>query len=176
MNPHRSGKLASVVALAVSLTTCMPPPPPQSDNLPDFTRRPPPAGGPTYLQTVKYIDDGMKYAYPSAAFFVSPDGRMCFYGTVKFEEHYRFPPEEYILYNSDWCLPPTAVDRVEKTGIDQLRLVCKYKNPQCITEIGHLNRVSNTISVQSLPADQQKAAIEHLIYLMGGDLGSVRPF
>ena len=176
MNLHRSGKPASVVALAVLLATCMPPPPPQSVNLPDFARRAPPAGRPTYLETVKYIDDGMKYVYPTAAFFVSADGRMCFRGTVETEEHYKFPPEEYILYSSDWCLPPTAVGHVEKLGVDQLRLVCKYQNPQCVTEIGYLNRVSNTISVQSLPSDQQKAAIEHLIYLMGGDLGDVRPF
>jgi hypothetical protein len=176
MNLHRSGKLASVVALAVSLATCMPPPPPQYVNLSDFARRAPPAGRPSYLETVKYIDDGMKYVYPAAAFFVSPDGRMCFRGTVETQQNYRFPPQEYILYNSDWCLPPTAVSRVEKIGVDQLRLFCKYENPQCVTEIGYLNAVSNSLSVQSVPSDQEKAAIEHLIYLMGGNLGDVRPF
>jgi len=63
------GKLARVAALAVPLAACMPPAEPQYANNPVFARRVPPAGRLTYLDTIKYIDDGMRYVDPTAAFF-----------------------------------------------------------------------------------------------------------
>jgi hypothetical protein len=176
MNLNRSGQLASVVALAVSLATCMPPLPLQSVNSPDFARRAPPAGRPSYLETIKYIDEGMKYVYSGSAFFVSSDGRMCFHGAIATQTIYKFPQQQYIIYNSDWCVLPTSVGRVEKFGVNQLRLFCKYENPQCVKEIGHLNDLSNIIIIQLLPLEEQKSSVEYLIYLMGGNLADVRPF
>jgi len=66
------GKFARVAALAVSLAACMPPAEPQPAepqyaNNPVFARRASPAGRPTYLETIKYIDDGMRYAEPANA-------------------------------------------------------------------------------------------------------------
>jgi hypothetical protein len=115
------GKLARVAALAVSLPACMPPPP-QYVNDPAFAQRAPPAGRPPYLETIKYIDDGMRYVDPTAAFFVSPDGRMCFRGVLNPER----TNLDY-LYKTDWCLPPTAISQVDSIRTGQVSLFCKHR-------------------------------------------------
>jgi hypothetical protein len=63
-------------------------------NSPAFARRDPLPGRPNYLQTIKYIDDGMRYVDPLTQFFVSPAGEMCFrtkpnYPQVIYEFRYR---------------------------------------------------------------------------------------
>jgi len=164
------GKLARVAALAVSLAACMPLPP-QYVNNPVFALRVPPAGRPTYLETIKYIDDGMRYVESANAFFVSPDGRMCFRGVLNVER----TSLDY-LYQSDWCLPPTAVSRVESIKTGELSLFCKHTDPQCVREIGYRDLGSNTAVIRIVPSDREKVAVEHLIYLMGGYLGDSQPF
>lgn len=165
------GKLARVAALAVSLAACMPPAEPQYANNPVFARRAPPAGRPGYLDTIKYIDDGMRYVDPTAAFFVSPDGRMCFRDVLNAER----TNLEY-FYKTDWCLLPTAVYRVDSIRTGQVSLSCKHADPQCIREIGYRDRGSNTVTIRIVPSEQETVAVEHLIYLMGGNLGDYQPF
>src|SRR5579875_1065900 len=57
------------------------PPPPMIDS-PAFALRSPLPGHPGYLETIAYIDDGLKYVDSKRAFFVSRDGRMCFVGVL----------------------------------------------------------------------------------------------
>jgi hypothetical protein len=166
MNLRLISKLACATVL-IALSACVPPP--QAANPSVFAQRAPPAGRPTYLETIKYIDDGMRYIDPITAFFVSSEGMMCFRGVFNYQPG-------YIHYISDWCLPPTAVSEVASHGSYELRLSCKHENPQCVHEIGRSNLAANTISVQAVPARQEKTAVEHLIYLMGGDLGDAQPF
>lgn len=101
------GKLVCVAVLAVALPACASAEP-QYVNNPAFVQRAPPAGRPTYAETIKYIDDGLRYLDSTAAFFVSPDGRMCFRGVVSGQQSHW---DSY--YKSDWCLLPTVVKRVD---------------------------------------------------------------
>ena len=170
------GKFARVAALAVSLAACMPPAEPQPAepqyaNNPVFARRASPAGRPTYLDTIKYIDDGMRYAEPANAFFVSPDGSMCFRGVLSVKR----TSLDY-LYRSNWCLLPTTVSRVDSIRTGEVSLFCKHADPQCVREIGYRDLRSNTVAIRIVPSDREKVAVEHLIYLMGGNLGDYQPF
>jgi hypothetical protein len=167
MNLQLIGKLAPVAALAISLPACMPPPP-QYVNSPVFAQRAPPPGRPTYLETIKYIDDGLRYVDPTTGFFVSADGRMCFRGALSTNLDY--------FYKSDWCVLPTAVGRVDSIRTGQVSLSCNHANPQCIREIGYRYQAVNSVAMRNVPSDQEKAAVEHLIYLMGGSLGDSQPF
>jgi hypothetical protein len=164
------GKLVRVATLAVALPACVPPEP-QYINNPAFAQQAPPAGRPTYIETIRYIDDGLRYVDPTAAFFVSPDGRMCFRGVLTALQ--TDLDNSYISY---WCLLPTAVNQVYTIGMGQVGLSCKHADPQCIHEIGYLNRATNTAHIRIVPSDQEKTAVEHLIYLMGGTLGDGQPF
>jgi len=55
---------------------------PGAINSPAFAVRPPLPGQPGYLDTIRFIDNGVKYIDPFAEFFVSFDGQMCFRGLV----------------------------------------------------------------------------------------------
>ncbi len=162
------GKVARQAFLAPLLLACMPPP--QDFNAAVFAQRAPPAGRPTYLETIKYIDDGLRHVDPTSAFYISPDGRMCFRGVVNVKE----TSLDYI-YNSDWCLLPTAMGRVDSFERQQLSLFCKHAYPHCIREIGYRNRTTDIATVGIVPSPQERVAIEHLIYLMGGSLGDSYP-
>jgi hypothetical protein len=161
------GRFMCVAALATVLPACEPSL--QYSNAPDFARRQPPAGRPGYAETIKYIDDGLRYADAQAGFFISPDGRMCF-------RHVLDPTQtafEAFVSKNNWCLAPTAVSRVDafrSVTNEQLRLVCKHSDPQCARDIGYSNRGADSVIVDIVPADQEKAAVENLIYLMGGDI------
>ncbi|HZU89960.1 MAG TPA: hypothetical protein VE993_11935 [Stellaceae bacterium] len=141
------------------------PPPPV--NSPAFARRPPPPGRPGYLETIGYIDDGLKYIDPQSGFFVSADGRMCFVGVLNVQrtvfEIKRFP----------WCVAPTAlaaIDAIENdvTYVPQLRLWCRHAAPQCFQERGEFYRRSDSVAVEIIPSQRERAAIAYLAYLMGG--------
>jgi hypothetical protein len=167
MNFQLTGRFMCVAALATLLPACAPPP--QYSNVPDFARREPPAGRPGYAETIKYIDDGVRYVDPTAGFFVSPDGRMCF-------RHVLDPTQtafETLVFKNNWCLPPTAVSRVDafrSITNEQLRLVCKHSDPQCARNLGFWNGVADAVIVDIVPANEEKSAVENLIYLMGGDI------
>ena len=140
-----------------------------------FAKRPPLPGQRGYLETIRFIDDGMKYIDPFAEFFVSNDGQMCFRGIVNRQLPY------FENYQNYWCINPTFVNNVEEltndmTSVNSVRLWCVLEAPQCARRIGFWNFLdespwySNSISAETRPSKEQRAAIEHLIYLMGGNL------
>ena len=131
-----------------------------------FARREPLPGQPSYLQTVKYIDDGMRYLDPWSQFFVSPAGEMCFH----IRPHY--PTAYYDNYYRNWCIYPQSVDRVE-AGVgptfNEVRLWCMHADPQCAHS---LDDIANSISAPTIAYRQERAALESLIYQMGGNARS----
>ncbi len=152
---------------------------PQAINSPAYAIRPPLPGRPGYLETIRYIDDGVKYIDPYAEFFISYDGQMCFRGLVNRQEAY------FENYQSYWCMYPTAVNNVEAlendiSSINTVRLWCVLAAPQCARRIGFANLldnsfldnngwIGNSIAAQTRPSREQRNAIEYLVYLMGGN-------
>src|SRR5438067_13261998 len=61
---------------------------PQAITSPAYAARPPLPGRPGYLETIRYIDDGVKYIDPYAEFFISYDGQMSFRGLVNRQAAY----------------------------------------------------------------------------------------
>jgi hypothetical protein len=169
MNLQFIGRLMCIAGLATLSAACEPPA--QYSNSPAFARREPLAGHPTYAETVKYIDDGLRYVDPAAGFFVSPDGRMCFHGVLD-------PAQtafEAIVFKNNLCLPPNAVSRIDAFATitdEQLRLVCKHSDPQCVRDL-YFNQTADSVIVDIVPGKQEKIAVENLIYLMGGNIDSV---
>ena len=190
--------LIQVVAMAVLAAACSPEPPiyfgpPRQPifsvseqlspltkaeagiNSDAYAKRPPLPGQRGYLETIRYIDDGMKYIDPYAEFFISYDGRMCFRGLVNRQML------EFENYQSYWCIYPDSVNNVEElenniTSVNSVRLWCVLEAPQCARRIGFWNFldespwIRNSISAQTRPSKEQRAAIEHLVYLMGGNV------
>jgi hypothetical protein len=138
-------------------------------NSPSFVRRGPPPGRPDYLQTIKYIDDGMRYVDPLTQFFISPAGEMCFrtkpnYPQVIYETRYRI-----------WCIYPQTVDHVEAvtndiTRINEVHVWCLRAYPQCAHNLTEPGWIANSISASTLDYRQERDALENLIYLMGGNI------
>jgi hypothetical protein len=193
-----SGKsLIQMVAVAVMAAACSPQPPlyfgPPSESLFNaakesvlsraeaginsdaYAKRPPLPGQRGYLETIQYIDDGMKYIDPYAEFFISYDGRMCFRGLVNRQLPY------FENYQNYWCIYPASVNNVEElenntTSVNSVRLWCILEAPQCARRIGFGNyldespEIGNSISAETRPSKEQRAAVEHLIYLMGGSV------
>ena len=146
-----------------------------------FALRSPPSGQPGYLETIRYIDNGVKYIDPSAEFFVSFDGQMCFRGLVNRQEAY------FENYQNYWCMRPTHVNNVEAledniSYINSVRLWCAVDAPQCVHRFGYPNFldesgwVKNSMTARTMPSRQQRNAIEHLVYLMGGRVRDVQTF
>jgi hypothetical protein len=158
---------------------------PEAINSPAFAVRPPPPGQPSYLDTIRYIDTGVKYIDPFAEFFISFDGQMCFRGLVNRQEAY------FENYQNYWCMYPTAVNNVEAlenniSSINTVRLWCVLQAPQCARRIGFdnfLNNsfldnsdwIGNSIAAQTRPFREQRHAIEYLVYLMGGNAVGAQP-
>ena len=153
---------------------------PQAINSPSFAVRPPPPGQPSYLDTIRYIDDGVKYIDPFAEFFVSFDGQLCFRGLVNRQQAY------FENYQNYWCLYPTAVNNVEAlennvSYVNNVRLWCVLEAPQCARRIGIPNFlddsvwIGNSITAQTRPFREQRNAIQYLIYLMGGNVREPEP-
>jgi len=152
---------------------------PTAVNSDAFAKRQPLAGQLGYLETIRFIDSGMKYIDPFAEFFISPEGQMCFRGLVNRQML------EFENYQNYWCMYPAFVNNVEElqnstTSVNRVRLWCILEAPQCARRIGWPNYldespwISNSISAETRPAREQVAAIEYLIYLMGGDVRSAR--
>jgi len=187
--------LIGALAAAMLLTACSQVPPqyfgpqlasangevePQAINSPAYALRPPLPGRPGYLDTIRFIDDGVKYIDPYAEFFVSYDGQMCFRGLVNRQAAYL---ENYQNY---WCMYPTAVNNVEAleddiSYVNTVRLWCVLAAPQCARRIGFQNFlddsnwIGNSIAAQTRPSREQRDAIEYLIYLMGGNAAVAEP-
>jgi hypothetical protein len=188
------GSLFRVVVVAVVAAACSPVPPqyfkPQEEpifsevdlaaiNSDAFAKRRPLPGQRGYLETIRFIDDGVKYIDPFAQFFVSFDGQVCFRGLVNRQM------VEFENYQNYWCMYPAFVNNVEElenniTNVNSVRLWCILGAPQCARRLGFWNFldespwISNSISAQTRPSKEQRAAVEHLVYLMGGNLRSVQ--
>jgi hypothetical protein len=153
---------------------------PEAINSPAFAVRPPPPGRPGYLETIRYIDSGMKYIDGFAEFFISFDGQICFRGLVNrqltlFEN-----------YQNYWCMHPTAVSNVDALEdnvslVNTVRLWCALEAPQCARRFGFGNFLDdsgwwgNAITAQTRPFREQRDAIAYLVYLMGGNVGGPLP-
>ena len=153
---------------------------PQEINSTAYAVRPPPPGQPSYLDTIKYIDNGVKYIDPFAEFFVSFDGQMCFRGLVNRQQAF------FENYQNYWCMYPTAASNVEAlennvSYVNTVRLWCVLEAPQCARRTGIPNLlddsdwVGNSITVQSRPFRAQRNALQYLIYLMGGNVREREP-
>jgi hypothetical protein len=162
-----------VIAATLSLSACLAPPPPI--NSVAFARRAALPGQPGYLETIKYIDDGVRYIDPAAEFFVSPDGEMCFRGLVNRQQ------VQFETYSNYWCISPFAVSNVDAlqnnvSYVNEVRLWCAHPAPQCAHRVGSADfldtspDIANSILVQVTPFRPARAAVEHLVYLMGGNV------
>src|ERR1700746_905757 len=127
----RARSLIQVVAVAVLAAACWPEPPqyfgppseaifrlptevlfsrvsPSSINSDAFAKRQPLPGQLGYLETIRLINDGVKYIDPYAEFFISPEGQMCFRGLVNRQML------EFENYQNYWCMYPDFVNNVEE--------------------------------------------------------------
>src|SRR5437879_5024987 len=82
MQGRMQWRMRALCAAAVLLpTACVPAVPYGQEpaiNSPAFAVRIPAPGRPGYLQTIKFVDDGMRYVDRDSQFFISPAGEMCF--------------------------------------------------------------------------------------------------
>jgi hypothetical protein len=163
-----------IVAIMTVLSACAPAPPAPFNSV-AFERRPPLPGRPGYLETIKYIDDGVRYIAPNAGFVVSSTGEMCFQGSIVPGPTPVLVPQPY------WCMSPLDVSMVEAlqngiSYINRVRLWCQLASPQCAHKIAYPNdfdnaKVANSITAETIPFQRQREAIEYLVYLMGGSTG-----
>jgi len=150
---------------------CAQTPPPPVNSL-AFQKRPPLPGQPGYLETIRYIDDGMHYITPIAGFFVSHTGDMCFWGAIVPGVTPVYIPPNY------WCISPFAVGKVDAienniSYVNQIRLWCRLATPQCAYKVAYpsmldTKRIANFVTAETIPFQRQREAIEYLVYLMGG--------
>ena len=168
----REKSAIQAVAAAILAAACAAPLP---INSVAFEKRAALPGQPGYLETIKYIDDGMKYIDPSSEFFISFDGEMCFRGLVNRQL------ATFETYANYWCINPLAVNNVDAvrnniSQVNEVRLWCAHAAPQCARRVGHTNYLdtspglANDILVQITPYQPERAALEHLVYLMGGNV------
>jgi hypothetical protein len=181
--------ITALTAAVLPLVACTPEPPqyfgpqlafvpgqpdPAAINSVAYAVRAAPPGRPGYLETIKYIDDGVKYIDQYSQFFISFDGQLCFRGLVNHQL------AEFENYQTYWCMYPTAINNVEAlendvSHVDEVRLWCRHVAPQCARRYGYptfLNEnsdIANSVTVQIVPYKSERNAIEYLVYLMGGD-------
>src|ERR1041385_5071606 len=62
--------------------------PPPPINSPAFAVRAPLPGRPGYLETIKFIDDGVRYVDPVSHFYISAAGEMCFHTPPSYPKIY----------------------------------------------------------------------------------------
>jgi hypothetical protein len=169
--------LASVMALAPTVVYGQVPLPgfviefePEPINSPAFAVRATLPGQPGYLETVNYIDTGMRYIDPESRFFISAAGEMCF------RTRPRYPTIYYDIYYRNWCVYPQSVERVEAgVGLtaNEVRLWCMHVYPECVHTF---NEIASSVSAPTIDYRQEREALENLIYLMGGIVRPSRPF
>jgi hypothetical protein len=171
----RTGPAILTIGIVALLAACAPPPAPPL-NSPAFVRRAPLPGQPGYLDTIKYIADGLTYISPGSTFFVSSAGELCFQGLLN-----PVGTTLWVVYQNYWCMSPMSVGTVEALDNDvsaanEVRLWCRHAAPQCAHKIGYPNMldtdwIGNSITAETIPSRHERAAIAHLVYLMGGDVG-----
>jgi hypothetical protein len=158
-------------ALATMVAACAPPPAPPL-NSPAYAVRAPLPGQPGYLETIKFIDDGINYIALGSGFFVAANGEMCFTGPVNMKLN------RLINFQNYWCISPRNVETVEQlnndvTHVNEVRLWCRHASPQCAHLVAYPNMLddvwqADSITAEIVPSTPEQAAIAHLIYLMGG--------
>ena len=163
----------AIIGIMASLAACVPPLPPPVNSL-AYARRPPLPGQPGYLETIKYIDDGVKYIAANADFLISGTGEMCFLGPVTPGVTPELLPQYY------WCMSPLDVSRVDAlenntSYVNRVRLWCRHSSPQCAHKVTYPNQfdsmlVANSITAETIPFERQREAVEYLVYLMGGNI------
>jgi hypothetical protein len=181
--------LMLIIAAALLAIGCSPVPPqyfgtqlaglpaatePAAINSVAFAVRQPLPGRQGYLETIKYIDDGVKYTDPYGEFFVSYDGQLCFRGLVNRQQ------VMFENYQNYWCMFPTEVNNVDAIEndvayVNDVRLWCVHSTPQCARRFGYpefldeSGWLGNSITVQIVPFREERRAIEYLVWLMGGN-------
>src|SRR5689334_11700099 len=113
-------------------------PDPAAINSVSYEVRPALPGRPGYLETIRYIDDGVRYVDRYSQFFVSFDGEICFRGLVNHQQ------AEFENYQNYWCIPPTAVSNVDAlendvSYVNEVRLWCRHAAPHCARRFGYPN-------------------------------------
>jgi hypothetical protein len=159
--------MRAACVLVLALAACAPTGQPAPINSPVFATRGPLPGQPGYLETIKFIDDGLRYVDPWSQFFVSPAGEMCFHKGPS-------APRVNDTFYQDWCIPPQFVDRVSVIenfggGPHGVELWCMRAYPQCAhsPETGY---IANRIYATTLDYRQERAALQNLVYMMGGSV------
>ena len=127
-----------------------------------------------FAGAVGYIDAGVKYIDPLRAFFVAADGELCFRGAKQSRQ------VEYGNPDDVWCMPAREVNNVDALANDVsyipvIRLWCRHEAPYCARKFGPVTwydpEVSaNSITVEIAPHVAERAAVAHLVELMGGRL------
>jgi hypothetical protein len=85
-----------------------------------------------------------------------------------------YPQIIYEAFHKDWCIYPQAVDRVEAAP-NVVRLWCMRAYPQCAHVLGQVGLIANSISVETIDYQQERAALESLINVMGGNIRLSQP-
>jgi hypothetical protein len=178
----RAQTTIGAIGLFWLLAACAPALPSGEVNSAVFARRPPPPARPSYLETIKYIDDGLKYQNPQSEFLISPVGELCFRGAME------ITIRKLANFHAYWCMEPGFIAQVDALDnnvsfIRELRLWCNHAGPDCAHKVGYNEfpvfgsyGYANTITVQAIPYRKEKSAIEYLIYLMGGNPPAGEPF
>ncbi len=169
----RATSIFAIIGIVASLAACAPQPLPPINSL-AYARRPPPPGQPGYLETIKYVDDGLRYIAGNARFLVSGTGELCFLGSVVPGIPLELLPQYY------WCMSPldvSSVDALENnvSYVNRVRLWCRLASPQCAHKIAFPNQfdtmtAANSITAETIPFVRQRDAIVYLVYLMGGNV------
>ncbi|HEY1259977.1 MAG TPA: hypothetical protein VGF34_12090 [Stellaceae bacterium] len=158
--------------LAVQLAACAPQPAAPVNSSAYAVRSPLP-GRPGYLETIKYIGDGLRYTAAGTGFLVDAKGDMCFSGPANVKLN------RPINFQNFWCINPHNVELVEAlnndvTHVNQVRLWCRHSTPQCAYMVAYPNMlddiwIADSITAEIIPSTPEQAAIAYLIYLMGGN-------
>ncbi len=143
-------------------------------NSPAFEKRAQLPGHPDYLQTIGFIDSGVRYISPAGGFFVSGSGDLCFWEAIVPGFQPVYIPPNY------WCMSPFNVGRVAAVEnnvsyIDRVQLWCRLGAPQCAYKVGYptipdYRWIANSITAETVPFQRQRDAVAYLVYLMGGNL------
>src|SRR5271169_3460795 len=105
-----ANRMIRSVLVILGLASCAPPAPVLDS--PAFARRAPLPGQMGYLETIRYIADGLRYVSADAGFFISPEGEMCFQGLPSAEMN------PFVVPSTFWCMSPLAVASVDKVRND----------------------------------------------------------
>jgi hypothetical protein len=187
LNPDRPRRwvMKVLVAATIFLLVCTPvvatpdilsfnsPSNAEAMNSATYAVRAPLSGHLNYYQAITYINDGMQYVDPNSSFVVSPAGALCFFMRP-------ISPETiYDSHYSNWCVYPQSIGSVDAViaggdNVGEIRLWCRHSSPHCAFRLDYPNPLStrnsaaNQLTVRVIPRQLERAALEDLIFVMGG--------